>query len=114
MKEASSELEEFVEKYCEAILKAQDENEVEILNKQLEVSLREMGFSDAFIQMIFAKTDEMLENQELNTSIGMPQNGLNENGTVFLGSGIALSALISFLALKKHILNRHKDDERKL
>lgn len=114
MKEASSELEELVEKYCEVILKAQNEEEVELLNQQLEVSLKEMGFSDEFIQIIFAKTEEMLENQEVNTSIGMPQNILNENGTVFMGSGIALSALISFLAFKKHILNRHKDDDRKL
>lgn len=98
MREASSEIDEFIEEYCIAVLNAQSEEEVEIIEERLIVTLQDLGLSEDHIQNILSQIDEKLneemsvdKNFEVNTELGVENQISKQNvqdiGTSFLGIG---------------------------
>lgn len=118
MREASSEIDEFIEEYCIAVLNTQSEEEVEIIEQRLIVTLQDLGLSEDHIQNILSQIDEKLneemsvdKNFEVNTELGVENQISKQNvqdiGASFLGIGGA--ALIAVIALKKKNLKNRKE-----
>lgn len=119
--------------YCIDILKADDEEELNLVKQEMITFLKEIGYDDTTIQNFLVKAEEMIENEDvtiqedgtimafdqiygvLNTELGTPTNpqsleNLNHIGGSFL-IGIGLTTLISALAFKQTMIKKKKKEE---
>lgn len=119
--------------YCIDVLKAEDEEELNLVKQEMITSLKEIGFDDTTIQNFLVKADEIVENEDvtiqedgtimafdqmygvLNTELRTPMNSQSTENTNHIGGsffiGIGLTTLISALALKQKIFKQKKKEE---
>lgn len=105
-----------IEDYCMAVLNAQSEEEIEVIEQKLIFTLQDLGLSEDEINTFLTQLNEKLnekmtmdENFEVHTGVGVTQISSNQSSILMGGAGIAISAFIAVLALKKINLKKGKN-----